>query len=147
MSQTYPRASPTRFFLLIFLHPLKALPLRQIIRHAASRFCGLFLRRGAVGMPVRHIDGLICLKEVIVIRIPELRPAMADNGRQGRIEHNGDEAAGKAVVVEVQSRHRAAGLQHQRRVDEPRQYAAYRAEVAGNGASVVPNRPASWSAG
>lgn len=107
MSQTYPKGKSYPFSFFSFLHPLKALPLRQIIRHAASRFRGLFLRRGAVGMPVRHIDGLICLKEVIVIRIPELRPAMADNSRQGRIEHNGDEAAGKAVVVEVQSRHRA----------------------------------------
>ena len=65
---------------------------------------------------------------------------MADNGRQSRIEHNGDEAAGKAVVVQVQSRHRAAGLQHQRRVDEPRQYAAYRAEVAGNGGQRGPKQ-------
>ena len=54
-------------------------------------------------------------------------------GRGHGIEEDGDQAAGEAVVVEVHALHRAAGLQHQARVDEARQDPPEPTKVAGDG--------------
>ena len=79
------------------------------------------------------INGLAFLEEVVIILVSEAGTAAADNGGNGRIEDDGNQSPGKTIVVEVQSRHGAACLQHQGRVDKTRQNAEQRAEVAGNG--------------
>ena len=87
----------------------------------------------AVGAPAGGVDRLTFLEQVVVILVPQLGPTVPGNGGDGRIENNGDESAGKTVVVEVQSCHRAAGLQHQSGVDKPCQDAVGPAEVPRDG--------------
>ena len=69
----------------------------------------LFLIRAPEG----SIDGGRLLEEVVVILVAEGGSTVLPDGRDGGIENDGDDAAGKTVVIQVQSRHRAAGLHHQ----------------------------------
>ena len=87
----------------------------------------LFLRRG------RGCDRLVMLKDLEVVLVLEHRPAPPEDGGDDREEHDGDEAAGKAVVVEVHPRHGDARMEHHRRVEEPGQEAHRPPEIAGDG--------------
>ena len=71
--------------------------------------------------PEGGVDGRALLEEVVIILVPQHRAAVLPDSCDGRIEDDGDQAPGKPIVVEVQTCHGAAGLQHQRRVDETRQ--------------------------
>ena len=54
-------------------------------------------------------------------------------GLDQRDHDHAGETGCKAVIIKIQSRHRAGGLQHQSRVDKARRKAERPAEVAGDG--------------
>ena len=74
---------------------------------------------------------LVVLHDVEVVLVLQLRPAVADGlGEQG-VEHDGQQAAGIAVVVEVDALHRGAGVEHHRGVEEAGQDAEGQRDAEG----------------
>ena len=100
-----------------------------------------------MGAPAGGVDGLAFLEQVVVVLVPQLGPAVPGDGGDGGIEDDGDEAAGEAVVVEVQPRHRAAGLEDQGGVDEARQNAVGPAKVARDGGQGGAEQPCQLEGG
>lgn len=64
---------------------------------------------------------------------PAAPPPPLPDGGDGGVEDDGDQSSGETIVVQVQSGHRAAGLQHESGVNEACQDAGQPAEMACDG--------------
>ena len=71
------------------------------------------------------LDGVI---EVVAVLEP--RPVVADGLADDGIENDGQQAAGEAVVIQVNALHRGSGVEHHGGVEEPRHDAEGPAEIA-----------------
>ena len=61
-----------------------------------------------MGLQRRCVDGLTLFKQIVVILVPQLRPAMPCNGCDRRIQNNGNQTAGETVVIQIQTRYLSA---------------------------------------
>ena len=71
------------------------------------------------------LDGVI---EVVAVLEP--RPVVADGLADDGIENDGQQAAGEAVVIQVNALHRGSGVEHHGGVEEPRHDTEGPAEIA-----------------
>lgn len=79
----------------------------------------------------RRDQGLVMLDGVIeVVAVLEPRPVVADGLADDGIENDGQQAAGEAVVIQVNALHRGSGVEHHGGVEEPRHDAEGPAEIA-----------------
>ena len=95
---------------------------------------------GRAGLPF-GVGGLVplgglrrvLLEDTGLVPLLQVRIAAAGDGGNGGIEHDGHQAAGKAVVVEVHPHVDHTGLEHHGGVEEPGQHAVGPAKDPGDG--------------
>ena len=84
------------------------------------------------GVGDRRDHGLVVLQGIEVVLVHQSGLAVADNGDDDGVEDDGHQTAGEAVVVQIHTGHRGAGVQYHRGVKKSGQNAEGPAEIAGD---------------